>query len=85
MIWQDTAGTDVHRQDAFGKMSWSHCDKSAFRSCFDFFKNSFTALSGLPVPSFFSQIAAAILFKKKDRPTSKIAHKIYNDKNQNSF
>ena len=30
------------------------------------------ALSGLPAPSFFSQIATAILFKKKDRPTPKI-------------
>ena len=42
-------------------------------------------LSGLPVPSFFNQIATAILFKKKDRPAPKIPHEIYNDKNQNNF
>ena len=50
-----------------------------------FVKNSFTALSGLSCPSFFSQIAAAILFKKKNRTSSETAHKIYVDKFQNSF
>ena len=44
-----------------------------------FAKNSFTDLSGLSCPSFFSQIAAAILFKKKNRTYSEIAQ-IYADK-----
>ena len=43
------------------------------------------ALSGLSVLSFFSQIAMAILFKKKNRTSSKIPHKIYIVKFQNSF
>ena len=43
------------------------------------------ALSSLPIPSFFNQIATTILFKKKGRSIPKIPHKIYNDKNQNSF
>lgn len=39
-------------------------------------------ISGLYRPSFFSQIAAAILFKKKNRAPSKIPYKIHNQKNQ---
>ena len=35
--------------------------------------------------SFFSQIAAAILFKKKNRTPSKIPYKIHNQKKSNSF
>ncbi len=35
--------------------------------------------------SFFSQIAAAILFKKKNRAPSKIPYKIHNQKKSNSF
>ena len=40
------------------------------------------ALSGLSESSFFSQIATAILFKKKIRTSSKISHKIYDEKIQ---
>lgn len=36
-------------------------------------------------PSFFSQIATAILFKKNNRTSSKISYKIYDEKIQNSF
>lgn len=40
------------------------------------------ALSGLSESSFFNQIATAILFKKKIRTSSKISHKIYDEKIQ---
>ena len=40
------------------------------------------ALSGLSESSFFSQIATAILFKKKIHTSSKISHKIYDEKIQ---
>ena len=43
------------------------------------------ALSGLSASSFFSQIAAAIFFKKNNRTSSKISHKIYGEKFQNCF
>lgn len=38
------------------------------------------ALSGLSDSSFFSQIATAIIFKKNNRTSSKIPHKIYDEK-----
>lgn len=37
-------------------------------------------ISCLYRPSFFSQVAAAILFKKKNRAPSKIPYKIHNQK-----
>ncbi|BCI62526.1 hypothetical protein [Coprobacter secundus] len=43
------------------------------------------ALSGLSDSSFFSQIATAIIFKKNNRTSSKIPHKIYDEKNSNRF
>ena len=40
---------------------------------------------GLFFLSFFSQIAKAILIKKTEKTSTKQTHKIYDDKNLNSF
>ena len=55
--------------------------RSCFEICQKFFYGSFRSVRSF----FFSQIAAAILFKKKNRTSSETAHKIYVDKFQNSF
>ncbi len=58
---------------------------SNVRNCLNFIQKFFYGSFWSDFPDFFQSDDSAVLFKKSEKSLSKIPHKIYNDKNLNSF